>query len=109
MAKAKDHPSKIAHRHIRFDHGNGDGTTWPFPFDTTDNDSPAWKARYAPNRLTKSDLYELADIADAYRTMITHPCRSVRMTIHAIHRAWKRWAATVDANHADDRADAASL
>lgn len=67
-----------------------EATTWPWPFHVAeDQDSAAWKARYAPDRLTRDDLYELADIANAYETMITHPCRSVAEKIHDLRRVFK--------------------
>ena len=70
----------------------GDGTTWPWPFNKQgdDQDSPAWKARYAPQALTRSDLLELDEIAHAYSTLITHPVRSVAERIHEL-RAVYRW------------------
>jgi hypothetical protein len=78
---------KIAHRVIRLSSG-ADGTTWPWPFRADDSHSAAWKARYAPNQLTQTDLYELASIADAYETLISHPSRSLRETMHVLHRVF---------------------
>lgn len=93
----KDPPTKIVGRRIRINPTSDQGTTsWPFPFDRTDKDSPAWKARYAPHTLTKADAMELAEIANCYSTMITHPASSLRATIHVIHRAWKRWRLEVE-------------
>jgi hypothetical protein len=79
-------PFRISHRHIRLDSGP-DATTWPWPFNG-EHDSAAWKARYAPDRLTRDDLYELAGIANAYSTLITHPARSVRERLHVLHRIY---------------------
>ena len=84
---------RVAHRHIRLGEGS-DATTWPFPFEKSDlHQDAAWKARYAPETLTKAEAMELAGIANAYMTLVTHPCRSVRARMHEIHRAWKRWLA----------------
>ena len=77
---------RIAHRHIRLSSG-ADGTTWPWPFDG-EHQSPAWKARYEPNTLTPADAMELAGIADAYATLVSHPSRGVRETLHVLHRIY---------------------
>jgi hypothetical protein len=79
-------PFRISHRHIRLGSGP-DTTVWPWPFDS-ERDSAAWKARYAPDRLTRDDLFELAGIADAYSTLVTHPARSVRERLHVLHRIY---------------------
>lgn len=81
---------KIAHHTVRLRGSTpAEATTWPWPFGYEDHDSPAWKARYAPQRLTQTDLFELASIADAYRSMITHPCRGVAETIFDLRRVMK--------------------
>ena len=79
---------RIAHRHIRLSEGS-DGTTWPWPFGGP-HESPAWKARYAPNTLTAADAMELAGMADAYAVLITHSVRGVRETLHVLHRIHDR-------------------
>jgi hypothetical protein len=79
---------KIQHRVVRLRSSTpAEATTWPWPFG--EENGPAWKARYAPQTLTQTDLFELASIADAYRTMITHPCRGVADTIHDLRRVLK--------------------
>jgi hypothetical protein len=88
MGKAKPLPPyKIAHRHIRLSEG-ADGTTWPWPFNDDYHNTPAHRARYSPDSLTREDAMHLAGIADAYATLITHPCRSVRETLHVLHRVF---------------------
>lgn len=88
---------KVIGRCIRIEHTDDqkivqEHTTWPFPFEKSDlHQDAAWKARYAPKTLTRADLLELAEIADAYSTMVTHPSPSLRATMHMIHRAWKHW------------------
>lgn len=80
----------VGRRHVRLDYEDGQGTTFPFPFDFTDDHcDAAWRARYAPERLSKEQAMELADIADAYKTMITHPARSVAEQIFAVRRAFR--------------------
>ena len=79
-------PYMIGHRVVRLRPGTPDATTWPWPFGERDEDGPAWKARYAPERLTRADLFELAGIADTYHTMITHPSRGLADTIHDLRR-----------------------
>lgn len=78
---------KIADRHLRLRSGT-DGTTWPWPFGGEHQDA-AWKARYAPQTLTPRDAMELAGIADAYSSMITHPARGVAETIFDLRRVFK--------------------
>ena len=78
-------PYKIANRVIRLNEG-ADGTTWPWPFRDDDSHTAAWKARYTPAQLTQTDLFELASIADAYTTLITHPVGAVRATMGVLHR-----------------------
>lgn len=90
MPASKEISFRVFGRVLRLGKG-GEATTWPWPFLRDDDDGPAWKARYAPDKLTPSDLMELASIADAYRTLITHPVRSVRENIFVLHRAWKMW------------------
>lgn len=77
----------IAKRAIQLIHENGEKTTWPWPFND-EYQSPAWKARYAPETLTKEDAMALAEIADAYSTMISHPHRGLRDASFALHRAY---------------------
>jgi hypothetical protein len=78
-------PFKIIGNHIRLSSG-ADGTTWPWPFFPDYHDHPAHRARYSPERLTKEDAMYLAGVHDAYSTLITHPSRSVRETLHVLHR-----------------------
>lgn len=80
---------KIANRVIRVDVGP-DATTWPWPFRADDSHSASYKARYQPQQLTQTDLYELASIADAYETLISHPSRSLRERMHVLHRIYDR-------------------
>lgn len=95
----KFHSFKVVGRHVRLYWANVDttktdleGTTWPWPFGKIDlHQDAAWKARYAPDTLTKAEAMELADIANAYTTLITHPARSLRTTIHVLHRAYEKW------------------
>ena len=98
--------AKVMHRHIRFsrptEHNPNDGTTWPWPFWQPPQNgllgrdhepvSAAHKARYSPHTLTPRDAMELAGIADAYTSLITHPARSVRETLHDLHRAYGLWS-----------------
>jgi hypothetical protein len=81
-------PYRIMGRVIRIGEINSpEATAWPWPFDA-DRDS-AWKARYHPEQLTPSDAMDLAGIADAYSTLITHPSRSLRERVHLLHRIWR--------------------
>ena len=95
--------AKVSHRHLRLKSGadsttwpwaGADSTTWPWPWSKgpfNDRFSPAHKARYAPHTLTPADAMELAGIADAYTTLITHPCNSVRERMHELHVAYDLW------------------
>jgi hypothetical protein len=89
--------ARVFHRHIRLKSG-ADGTTWPWPWTTgpfsgsdLEPESAAHKARYAPHTLTPRDAMELASIADAYTTLITHPCQSVRDRLKELHVAYELW------------------
>jgi hypothetical protein len=77
---------RIAHRCLRLRSG-ADGTTWPWPFGV--HQDAAWKARYAPATLTQTDMFELASIADAYATLITHPAAGVRANLTTLHRIYE--------------------
>jgi hypothetical protein len=71
--------------------GSAESTAWPWPFsvdkDGNDaHDDAAHRARYAPHLLTKADAMELAGIADAYKTLITHPASSMRDMVRTLHR-----------------------
>lgn len=96
MGKRKPIPEHRVVGHALRLRSGADGTTWPWPF-YGDADSPAWKARYAPEKLTRGDLLELAEIANAYSTLITHPARSVRETLHDLHRIYEHGAFEVEA------------
>ncbi len=93
-------PFKVTNGHIRVGVGE-DATTWPWPFRDDDCDSAAWKARYAPHRLTRVDLFELAGIADAYEALITHVSQGVRDRLRVLHRIYDRtcrhWVLDTDA------------
>lgn len=71
-----------------------DGTVWPSPVSPAthpEGDGAAWRARYAPDALTRADLLWLADVARAYGQLVSHPwganasARKVRM----LRRAWR--------------------
>lgn len=80
---------EVAHRHIRLYRASGEATTFPWPFDLGDDHvDAAHVARYSPERLTKAQAMELASIADAYKTLITHPVRSVAEQIFDLRRAF---------------------
>lgn len=88
-------PYKIENRHILLDVDDPDKETmWPWPFDSERDEegagrpSAAWRARYTPEALTRADLLELAGIASAYTTLITHPSRSLREKLHLLHRVY---------------------
>lgn len=82
-------PYKIANRHIVLNVDDPEKETmWPWPFDVSGAGRPsaAWRARYTPEALTRADLLELAGIASAYTTLITHPSRDLREKLHVLHR-----------------------
>ncbi len=56
-----------------------DGSSWPRPaMESDDRHSPAWRARYAEDTLSRSDLLTLASIADAYGYLIAESTREKR-------------------------------
>ena len=79
-------PYRIQHGVIRLSEG-ADGTTWPWPFEQERD--VAWLARYSMGQLMQTDCYHLAGIANAYSTLITHPARSVRETLHVLARIYR--------------------
>lgn len=57
-----------------------DGLTWPRPaLDSDEHHSPAWRARYAPDSLTRGDQLYLAAVSDAYRALIDTPALARRL------------------------------
>lgn len=88
MASAKPLEYKIVGRHVRLRSGS-DGTTFPWPFTGETHCDAAWRARYAPGTLTAADVMELAGIADAYSTLISHPARGVAEQIFDLRRVFK--------------------
>ena len=79
-------PYRIIHGVIRLDEG-ANGTTWPWPFEQERD--VAHLARYSMSRLTQTDCYHLASIANCYSTLVTHPVRSVRETLHVLARIYR--------------------
>ncbi|ACL06290.1 hypothetical protein Dalk_4612 [Desulfatibacillum aliphaticivorans] len=66
-----------------------DGSVWPNPASDAFKDA-LWAARYGET--TKSELLELATIAEAYRDLITHPAftlAKVRQKVSWIRRMIK--------------------
>lgn len=80
-------PYRIQHGIIRLNGDGTDGTTWPWPFEQERD--VAHLARYNMAQLTQTDCFHLASIADCYSTLITHPVRSVRETLHVLARIYR--------------------
>jgi hypothetical protein len=68
---------------------------WPDPTDEMTTEA-AWRARYAPERLTREQAMRLASVADAYMHITTHPAgveriirqlRRVRALLRRLERA----------------------
>lgn len=57
--------------HLLLDTDDGRGLVWCRPGARLDE--LEWRARYAPASLTPTDIMALAEIANAYRTLIAKP------------------------------------
>lgn len=59
-----------------------DGSTWPRPaLESDEYSGPAWRARYAPDNLTRGDLLYLASVADAYGALIDTPAHARKLLV----------------------------
>lgn len=75
-----------------------DGTTWPNPY-SQEFDELCWKLRYGQDSLSKAELYNAAEIAEAYQCLITHPAFTldkVKKKVSSIRKIGKEG---VDANN----------
>lgn len=59
-----------------------DGSTWPRPaLEADEHTGPAWRARYAPDNLTRGDLLYLASVTDAYGALIDTPAHARNLPV----------------------------
>ncbi len=71
-----------------------DGTTWPWPHGTSNYNGVEWKARYLPpDKLTHSDILQLAEIASAYAFLIDSSTKFSTKALRQLHQyvrnVWK--------------------
>jgi hypothetical protein len=55
-----------------------DGSSWPRPYTADMDRSPSWAARYDHDGISRSELLQLAAMADAYGYLICETTRARR-------------------------------